>query len=124
MEWDRFEFEGLAVFQKALDLLEETDRLVVHFRGHRRGLGWQMFDSASSVVLNLAESRRRTTRPDRARFLDMANGSASETGGALCIADRLAIGPVSARHRIRALILEITAMLAAMTRNLRHPHAP
>jgi four helix bundle protein len=121
MERDRFEFEGLAVFQKALHLVEETDRLAVHFRGHRRGLGFHMFDAASSVVLNLTESRRRTTRPDRARFLDMANGSASETGGALCVADRLRIGPEAVRRRIRGLILEITAMLTAMTRNLRRP---
>jgi four helix bundle protein len=124
MERDRFEFEGLNVFQKALDLLEETDRLAVHFRGHRRGLGFQMFESASSIVLNLTESRRRTTRRDQARFLDMANGSASETGGALCIADRLRIGPEATRQRIRALILEVTAMLTAMARNRRRPPTP
>jgi four helix bundle protein len=119
MRRDRFEFEGLVVFRKAVDLVEEVDRMVSHFQGHRRSTGLQMYDSATSIALNVAESRRRTTRADRARFLDIANGSASETAGALCIADRLEVGPEPARTRIRSLLHEIMAMLSTMTRTLR-----
>lgn len=124
MRRDRFDFEELTVFRKALDLVAETDRFVIHLSGHRRGLGFQMFDAASSVVLNLAESRRRTGRADRARFLDMANGSASETAGALCIAERLNAGPEEARRRIRTLALEVIAMLSSMAGNMRRPADP
>jgi four helix bundle protein len=124
MERDRFEFEGLAVFRAALELVEETDRLAVYFRGHRRRLGFQMFDAASSIVLNLTESRRRSTRADKARFLDMANGSASETAGALCIADRLGVGPEARRHRIRVLTREVISMLTPMIRHLRATTSP
>lgn len=119
MKRDRFDFEELAVFQRALDLLVETDGLVVHFRGHRKPMGFNMVDAAGSVVYNIAESRGRKTVPDRAHFLDMANGSAPETGGGVCIADRLQIGTQEHRNRIRTLAVEVIAMLTTMTKNLR-----
>ena len=119
MKRDRFDFEDLAVFQQALDLLEEADRLVPHFDGHRRKLGWNMFDAAGSVVFNIAESRGRNTEADRAHFLDVAEGSAHETGAGVCIADRLGLGPPDLRARIRRLVLEVTIMLSGMTRQIR-----
>ena len=117
----RFDFEGMAVFQRSLDLLEETDQLIRHFQGHRKGLGFNMYDAAGSVVFNIAESRGRRTMRDRAHFLDMANGSAHETGAGVCIADRLNLGPAESRARVRSASLEIIAMLTAMTKRMRQP---
>lgn len=116
---ERFDFEDLVVFRRALDLLEATDRLVSSFDGHRRKLGFNMFDAAGSVIYNIAESRGRKTRADRAHFLDMANGSAHETGAGACIAEHLRIGSPDARAHVRSLSLEVIAMLTTMTARLR-----
>ena len=122
MRHDRFEFEDLLVFQRALDLLQETDRLVPLFRGHRKKLGFNMLDAAGSVVYNIAESRGRRTVPDRAHFLDMANGSAHETAAGICIADRLDVGTEQHRARLRKLAQDVIAMLTTITRKLRSRH--
>ena len=117
----RFDFEDLVVFRRALDLLEATDRLVYSFEGHRRKLAFNMFDAAGSVVYNIAESRGRKTTADRAHFLDVANGSAHETGAGACIAEHLRIGSPEARARVRTLSLEVIAMLTTMTARIRTP---
>lgn len=101
MAGNRFDFEDLEVFQRALDLVEEADGFVRHFRGHRRGLGYHLFDASYSVALNIGESTGKDSLLDRARFLDISNGSAREVGAAVCIADRLEIGPAEARLRPR-----------------------
>lgn len=119
MGTDRFDFEDLDVFQRSLDLLERTDDLCRHFKGHRRGLGWHLFDASYSISLNIAEGSGRTSNMDRAHYLDIANGSAREAGGGVCIADRLDIGPPDLRREVRILLIRIISMLTKMTRSLR-----
>lgn len=119
MPGDRFDFEMLWVFQRALELLAEVDAFVIRFCGHRRGLGWQMFDAATSSLLNIAESRGRTSGRDRAHFLDIANGSAHEVGAVVCAAEKLGIGPEAAREEIRRLALEVIAMLTTLGQRTR-----
>ena len=116
---DRFDFEDLKVFQKSLDLVEAADEFARHFRGHRKRLGFHLFDAANSVALNIGESTGKESRLDRARFLDIGNGSARETGAAVCIADRLDIGPADLRRRLRRLLVEIISMLTTNARLLR-----
>lgn len=78
-----------------------------------------MFDAAYSVALNVGESTGKESGLDRARFLDIANGSARETGAAVCIADRLGVGPEESRLRLRSLLVEIISMLTTQARLLR-----
>lgn len=119
MARNRFDFEDTASFQRALDLVEAADDFVRHFRGHRKSLGYHMFDAAHSVALNISESGGKESRLDRARYLDIANGSARETGAAVCIGDRLEIGPEDVRLRLRALLVELISMLTTQARLLR-----
>ena len=115
----RFDFEGMEVFRRALELVEAVDGFVEPLRGYRRALAFQMFRSATSMAQNVAESTGRHGYRDRARFLDIANGSARETGAGVAIADRLDIGSPEDRRRLRALLTEIISMLTTSARLLR-----
>ena len=124
MARNRFDFEGMEVFRRALELVDAVDGFVGSLRGHREALAHQIFRSASSVALNVAESTGRHGYRDRARFLDMANGSARETGAAVAIADRLEIGSDEERYHLRKLLTEIVSMLTTTARRLRERARP
>ena len=70
----------------SLDLVRALRPVIARLRQHSRDAADQVERAASSVVLNLAEGRRRTGRDPR-RFYDIAHGSASEIRGALDLAD-------------------------------------
>ena len=119
MARNRFDFEDMEVFRRAMELVEAVDEFVRPLRGYRRALASQMFRSASSVAQNVAESTGRSGHRDRARFLDIANGSARETGAGVVIADKLDIGSAEDRRHIRKLLTEIISMLTTNARLLR-----
>lgn len=119
MARDRFDFEDMEVFRRALELVEAVDDFVRPLRGYRRALASQMFRSASSVAQNVAESTGRNGYRDRARFLDIANGSARETGAGVTIADRLDIGTPEDRRHLRKLLTELISILTTNARLLR-----
>ncbi|MGK7311576.1 MAG: four helix bundle protein [Candidatus Longimicrobiales bacterium M2_2A_002] len=119
MARNRFDFEDMQVFRRALELVEAVDDFVRPLRGYRKALASQMFRSASSVAQNVAESTGRNGYRDRARFLDIANGSARETGAGVAIADRLDIGSAEDRRYLRELLTEIISMLTTNARLLR-----
>ena len=106
-------------YRQARLLAEVVGEYVPHLEGHYRSLGWQMFDAECSVPLNIAESTGRRTPRDRARFLDIANGSARETASAALIADGWDIGPPELRARILDPSRDIVAMLTVQARRQR-----
>jgi four helix bundle protein len=119
MARDRFDFEAMEVLRRAMEMVEAVDSFVGPLRGYRKALAFQMFRSACSVPLNVAESTGRKGYRDRAHFLDIANGSARETGAGVAIADRLDIGTAADRRHLRVLLTEIIAMLTTNARLLR-----
>ncbi|MGK7311204.1 MAG: four helix bundle protein [Candidatus Longimicrobiales bacterium M2_2A_002] len=124
MATKRFDFEDLEVYERARELADAVAEFVPYLDGHHRSLGWQMFDAACSVPLNVAESTGRRTPRDRARFLDIANGSARETASATLIADGWDVGPQELRARILDHARDIVSMLTVQARRQRsraHP---
>jgi four helix bundle protein len=72
-------FEELEVFRLAARLADELRAEVHRWNSlDRWSSGIQMVRAADSIGANIAEAYGRGTRPDQARFLFMARGSAFE----------------------------------------------
>jgi len=75
----------LIVWQKAMDLAEETYRLTSAFpHSEVYRLVGQMTRAVASVPANIAEGNARGTKKDYAYFLAVAKGSLMETRPFLC----------------------------------------
>jgi four helix bundle protein len=84
--------------------------------GNRRigSLRSQLDRASVSIVLNIAEGVGRTSGPDKAHFLVVARGSATECAGALDILLALGlIAPSDHRHG-RGLVVRIVQMLTKL----------
>jgi len=114
-------FRDLTVWQKSLDLVEETYRLTKGVpRQELYGLTAQMRRAAISIPANIAEGSTRTTTKDLIRFLTIAKSSLSEveTYAELCL--RLGYAEREDIQTLLGLMSEIGAMLARLAYNLAH----
>jgi len=74
-----FNFEKLEVWQEAIDFADTVYTLTRTFpETERFGLTNQMRRAAVSISSNLAEGTSRSSRPDFARFVEIATGSLFE----------------------------------------------
>jgi four helix bundle protein len=74
-----FSFEKLEVWQEAIDFADTIYTLNRTFPENERfGLTNQMRRAAVSISSNLAEGSSRSSRPDFARFVEIATGSLFE----------------------------------------------
>jgi four helix bundle protein len=73
-------FRELVVWQKAHQLVLEVYRLTAGFPRHELyGLSAQLRRSTVSVAANIVEGYRKRGRADKARFLNIAEGSLEES---------------------------------------------
>ena len=73
-------FQDLKVWQRSHELVLEIYRLTKAFpEAERFGLVSQLRRAAASVPANVAEGSKRQHSPDFARFLNIAEGSLSES---------------------------------------------
>lgn len=83
-------YRDLTVWQKAMDLVEETYRLTKEFpREELYGLTSQMRRAAVSIPSNIAEGHGRGSDTEFLRFLRIAYGSLRELETQVIIAVRL-----------------------------------
>lgn len=74
-----FNFEKLEVWQEAIHFADKVYSLTRIFsEAERFGLTNQMRRAAVSISSNLAEGSSRSSRPDFARFVEIATGSLFE----------------------------------------------
>jgi four helix bundle protein len=72
-------FEKLETWQEAIDFADQVYELTSEFPNDERfGLTNQMRRAAVSISSNLAEGSSRSSRPDFARFVEIASGSLFE----------------------------------------------
>ena len=76
---------NFVVYQVSLELIDALRDPVATIRTHDRNLADQLQRASTSVVLNIAEGRRRVGRDRRQHFL-VSLGSAGEVGAALDVA--------------------------------------
>ncbi len=84
-----FNFERLAVWQKAIEYADFVYKMTKDFPADERfGLTSQLRLSAVSVPANVAEGSSRSSRADMARFIEIAYGSLLESVTSFEIAKR------------------------------------
>lgn len=72
-------FQDLKVWQRSHTLALEVHRLTSSFpKSEQFGLTSQIRRAALSIPTNIAEGSKRRTRPEYARFLNIAEGSTAE----------------------------------------------
>jgi four helix bundle protein len=75
----KFNFEKLEIWQAAINFADTVYTLIRTFpEAGRFGLTNQMRRAAVSISSNLAEGSSRSSRPDFARFVELATGSLFE----------------------------------------------
>ena len=100
-------------YDVALDLVRALRPVVAKLRTFSTDAASQVERAGTSIVLNLAEGRRRHGRDPR-RFFDMAHGSAGEIKGALEVAEAWG-WPIDSAHA-RALLDRELGLLWGLTR--------
>src|SRR5918994_337435 len=86
-------FTDLAVWRKAHEFVLAVYTLTAGFpRQETYGLALQMRRAAVSIPANIAEGFRRRGKPDKARFMNMAEGSVEEIRYYLILAADLGYG--------------------------------
>ena len=112
-----FHHEKLTVYQRALEFAGWSQTLIesitkkVSARDHLERAG-------DSIALNIAEGNGKFSRRDRARFLQIAHGSALESAGCLDLFVAQRCCEPSATVEGKALLEEIVRMLFKMLDNL------
>jgi four helix bundle protein len=104
-------FQDLAVWRKAHEFVLVVYRFTAEFpRQETYGLALQMRRAAVSIPANIAEGFRRRGRADKARFMNVAEGSVEECRYFLILASDLGYGDTS---RLSTLLDEVSRMLNA-----------
>ncbi len=113
-------YKDLDVWQKAMLAAEKTYRIAPQLpREETYGMRSQLTRACMSIASNIAEGWTRETPADKAHFLTIAHGSASETEGLLEMCRRLNWLPEDAIREILSLLNDVGQMLTAMRRRHR-----
>ncbi len=112
-------FRQLIVWQKAFELTLAVYKTTENLPSHERyGLTSELRKTARSVVCNIAEGQRRSTRREFARFLDISLGSAAELQTQLLLAERLGYLSAASCHSILSDLEEVNRMLYRLKASL------
>ena len=117
----QFSFEGLKVWQKAIDFAEGVIRLIDRLetpRKHYR-LIEQLEAASTSVAMNIAEGKGRQTTKEFIQFLYIARGSLFEVITLLTILDRLGWITESLVENYRQMAEEICKMINALIKSMK-----
>jgi four helix bundle protein len=113
------DYRDLVVWQRAMQLTEETHALASSFpRTGTSGLGDQMRRAAMSIPANIAEGNGRKHRGDYLRHLAVARGSLMELQTHLELSHRLGFVDPPRIQRALSLCDEISRMLTVLRRRL------
>ena len=104
-------FQDLLVWQKAHRFVLDIYALTTGFPGQETyGLSLQMRRAAVSIPANIAEGFRRRGKADKARFLNIAEGSVEECRYFLILAKDLGYGET---EKLSAMLEEVSRLLGA-----------
>ena len=104
-------FRNLLVWRKAHELVLAVYAFTAAFpKTETYGLSLQMRRAAVSVPANIAEGFRRRGKPEKARFMNIAEGSLEESRYYLILAQDLGYGDTA---KLTGLLEEVSRMLGA-----------
>jgi len=114
-----FNFEKLEVWQEAIDFADFVHGVTRAFPNDERfGLTNQMRRAAVSISSNVAEGSSRSSRPDFARFVELATGSLFEVVSQATVARRQAFLSAVDYERLYAACEKQSKMLSGLRRSL------
>ena len=106
-------FQDLLVWQKAHQFVLGVYALTAAFpRQETYGLSLQMRRASVSIPANIAEGFRRRGKPEKARFMNIAEGSVEECRYFLILVKDLGYGDT---ERLTSLLEEVSRLLNAYT---------
>jgi len=109
-------FGDLQVWQKAHEFVLAVYRLTETFPERERyGVAHQMRRAAVSIPANIAEGFGKRSKAEKARFLNMAEGSLEESRYYLILAQDLGYGKT---EELMQLLEEVSRLLNAYTRTI------
>ena len=110
-------FRDLLVWRKAHEFVLGVYTLTSDFpKRETYGLALQMRRAAVSIPANIAEGFRRRGKPDKARFMNIAEGSLEESRYYLILASDLGYGDTS---HLMTLLEEVSRLLNAYSTAIR-----
>ena len=114
-----FNFEKLETWHKAIafaDIVYDITKSFPH--SERFGLTSQLRRAAVSISSNIAEGSSRSSRPDFARYIEIATGSLFEVVSQLAIArNQSFLGEVNHR-KLSSLAEELIRMFSGLRKSL------
>jgi four helix bundle protein len=112
-------FQDLLVWQKAHQFVLGVYALTAAFpRQETYGLSLQMRRASVSIPANIAEGFRRRGKPEKARFMNIAEGSVEECRYFLILVKDLGYGDT---ERLTSLLEEVSRLLNAYTAAILTP---
>jgi len=112
--------KDLIVWQKSMDLVVEVYKLTKSFPDDERfGLTSQMRRAVVSIPSNLAEGKKRSSRKDFGRFVNIAYSSGAELETQMEITKRLSFGKHEQIVLVNELLVEVMKMLNVFLYKLR-----
>lgn len=115
-----FKFEKLLVWQKAIDLSDEVNKVVKTFpKEELYILTSQIKRAADSVALNIAEGSTGQTNPEFAKFLSYSLRSNIEVVSCLYLAQRRELISKEDFDKLYKMCEEILVMINALKKKLQ-----
>lgn len=113
------QFQELVAWQKAHELVLSVYRHSEAYpKSELYGLTSQMWRAAVSIPANIAEGFKKKTRPDKAKYLNIAQGSLEECRYYLILAQDLGYGDTS---HLMLQLEETSKLLEAYLSALQNP---
>ncbi len=117
-----FNFEKLEIWQEAINFTDAIYTLTRTFpEAERFGLTNQMRRAAVSISSNLAEGSSRSSRPDFARFVEIATGSLFEIISQATISKRQGFMSEADYSRLYSACEKQSTMLSGLRTSLLKP---
>lgn len=112
-------FRDLLVWRKAHEFVLSVYQFTESFpRQETYGMALQMRRAAVSIPANIAEGFRKRGKADKARFMNMAEGSLEESRYYLILAEDLGYGDT---ETLMTLLEEVSRMLNAYSKAILTP---
>lgn len=117
-----FNFEKLDVWQEAINFADVVYSVTRAFPDDERfGLTNQMRRAAVSISSNIAEGSSRSSRPDFARFIEIATGSVYEVVSQATIGQRQGFLAETSYAQLYAACEKQSKMLSGLRSSLLRP---
>ena len=111
-----FDFQKLAVYQKALQFNQEITPVLSQVKD--KTINDQLKRAALSIVLNISEGTSRFSKADRKRFFIISRGSTYESAAILDYLIKVSLIEKEKAEFLSNALEQISKMLFAMIRKL------